>query len=126
MNGKAIMGMELEIRVFNAFSHAGWECIMANSTRSHDITLTKNGKVFGYIEIYICSNVNAFKRKIERIIHAVKEEKPPVFILTDGITFETYFDGVYYDTLTLPVSYTLFLNRERLTEEIQGEDKDNG
>ena len=92
MNNRAVMGMELEKRVFDIFTSSGWDCVISDSPRSFDITLTKNGEIFGYVEIYICNNVNAFKRKVERIIYAIKEEKPPIFILTDGFTFETYFD----------------------------------
>lgn len=114
MNERMKQGIELENRMADLFMKAGWECEHMASNMPFDITLKKEDIVYGYVETYICKNPRILKEKVERIQKYLDEIKPKLFILTDGISFETYFDGVYFSTTTIPVGYYEFSQMNRL------------
>lgn len=114
MNENVKQAIELEEKMIKAFSDVGWDCLRATSSKQFDITLSKDGREYGYVETYICKNPRMMKNKIERIQSYLEESKPKLFILTDGISFENYFDGEYFSTTTIPVGYFEYSQRNRL------------
>lgn len=110
---------ELINKIESAFEDSGWECFKSDDSSSFDITLKKNNEIYGYVEIctYFRSkniNPNAIKTKIDHIQNCIEIQKPPFFVLTDGIAFENYFDGVYYSTTHFPLGYVEFSEQRRM------------
>lgn len=110
---------ELEAQVRKMFADQDWDCDMDYTLKFKDhnfrpdITLSKNGKVIGYVECY-----SKHKRMTpefqQQILHIFDIVKPELFILTDGVVFETYVDGDYKGTMTVPISYQSYSTPKRL------------
>ena len=113
-------GDMLEINMTELFSKNGWECnrqvrIKDTSGRIYipDITLTKDGKEYGFVE---CVYGDISEQKIKQIMYMIDMLKPQLFILTDGVSFEVYLDSKYIGTMNTPLSYESFVERSRLLE----------
>lgn len=105
-------GIELERRVAEVFAKEGWECKSDPSAwTGFDITLRKDDHIYGYVETYICDKQNPhffahfMKNKMQHIQQHLDELKPELFILTDGMSYEIYFNCKYAMTTTVPIGY---------------------
>ncbi len=106
-------GPLLEARMCEQFSKYGWDCnkinkkieISPNSFFYPDITLSKDNHVYGFVDCYLGSIT---KRKLETVIFILEQYKPELFILTNGISYEVYFDCKYVGTMTVPMGYNEF------------------
>ena len=96
------------------FSKAGWDCDYSQPNREFDITLKKNGMIYGYVETYIAERPQTFDRVIKRVRLALEEIKPKLFVLTDGKNFEIYLDGKYFMTINIPIGYDDYTRLNRL------------
>lgn len=109
---------ELLNKIVKAFKENGWDCQIADNSCKFDIILFHLNKPCGYIETFICSdlknNNRLLNQKIENIQNCIAELKPEVFILTDGTTFENYFDGAFHSTTHIPISHREFSQRKIL------------
>lgn len=112
MDERRKTGPELEAHIINIFTKAGWNCVFAKEPSSFDVVLTKGGVEYGYVEAIYMMNGRALKRKVEKIKACLEELKPMLFIVTNGTVFETYFDGVYYATTTIPIEYQAFVKMQ--------------
>lgn len=118
-----LSGPDLEKYIMQAFEEQGWDC-KASSERivisegkyfAPDITLMKNGEILGFVECYITRNsASILSKKQEQIMFILEQYRPQIFILTNGISFETYFDCKYAGTMTVPISYHTYSQKNRL------------
>ena len=125
-------GPELEKRMLNLFSKQGWDCTQTYKIRLSDdlclipdITLAKDDHIYGFVECFLGS-IN--ERHRERIIYLLETYKPELFIITNGLHYEVYFDGKYVGTMTVPIGYYEFSQRKRLqtyADMLGGSEDDN-
>ena len=118
-NSMPAKGAMLEEWVFKSFSRQGWDCEkspywidMPNKSRfCPDIVLTKEGKIYGFVECYAGQQL---MKKKDGILYIVDHLKPELFVLTDGSYYEVYFNGRYVDTMTVPISFLGFSQLRRM------------
>ncbi len=90
------------------YENSGWETSLEGE---YDITLKKNGIVFGYVDIFNISEIEKGnieenfpdfnKLKITRMKKTVEEKKPKIYVIAIysnfgskyGVFYETYFNG---------------------------------
>lgn len=66
----------------------------------------KKEGICGYVLVLKPENktdVKIIKEKLDLLLTRVK---PQVLFVTDGYVYETYFKGIYYDTLMVPIKAT--------------------
>ena len=70
-----------------------------------DINLRYNDKVYGFVEILDTNDLKTKTRRITWFLdNYLKEQKPLVFIITNGYKFDVYHYGEFYGSLTIPPS----------------------
>lgn len=115
--------IELEHYILKIFTEQGWNCRMHQkipqttngSVFTPDITLMNDASVIGFIECYVSREASSISdEKQRRLLYILEAYKPSIFILTDGLTFETYFDGNYVGTTTVPINYHTYSQWKRL------------
>ena len=63
----------------------------------------KTEGICGYVLVLHPENKEDVKEIKEKLNILLTRVKPKVLFVTDGNVFETYFNGVYYDTLMVPL-----------------------
>ena len=104
----------LEKEIAQRFQDSGWDCMFHTQRLKTpdgrmfcpDIVLAKDGKVYGYVECFTPQLLTP--DRVNRITYGVEELKPEIFVLTDGVNYEVYFDGKYLGTMTVPMSFSRF------------------
>ena len=120
-------------RCIKIFTNLGWsvECertIEGLSLRP-DIVLSFEGKTYGYVEVVGDKDIDIVVRKKEEIAYYLENNKPEIFILTNGIIFDIFYEGRYSNTLTVPPSPENYKAYKRLNvyfEKLQGVKKKSG
>lgn len=77
-----------------------------------DIILTDDGNITAYVE---CYNEHLSEEKQKKILDVISQRKAELVILTNGITFETYYNSKYIDTMTVPMGRREFKQLKRVT-----------
>ena len=107
---------EIEKQMVDLFQKQGWDCkltsepirVAEGNSFIPDITLENDGRVFGYVECY--GDVIAEKKQ-EQILYILDTCKPELFILTNGANYEVYFDSKYVGSMTVPIGYNEFTQK---------------
>ena len=113
---------ELEVACVKLFSNLGWDAKLASDvsfgtrTLRPDIVLSDGLKDCGYVEVISSMKPESIWRKKEQIQFIIDKCKPAIFILTNGIVFDVFYDGKYSGSNSTPPSIhtfkTLYRGRE--------------
>ena len=95
-------GEILEKRAASLFEMAGWEVVATNDPPKsyyHDLVLSYNGTVVGFVEIFKNLTKEKMLHKIMQFKKCVIEEKPKIAILTNLHTFFVSYCGKPFEEL---------------------------
>ncbi len=99
---------EVESHCINIFTNLGWdverEKIVEGINFRPDITLSYNGQTCGFVEIVADMSIEIIKRKKDLMTSFLDEVKPRLFVLTNGESFDIFYNGKYATTQTVPPS----------------------
>lgn len=84
--------IEFEKEIRKKFEDKGWETqIIKKDPIYADFALFFSGKLMGYVDTFMFKNERLNERlllkKIKRDLNFIKEKKPLLFIITDGISY---------------------------------------
>lgn len=102
------------------FTNLGWnvkreETIDHNGTPlKMDLSLYDGNTLDGYVEIVTYMTPSALITKKKAINIILSEYKPTVFILTNGMTFDVFYNGLWGGTVSSPPSITTVRRFSRL------------
>lgn len=101
---------QIEKECAQVFSNLGWDIDqesvieLEHQRYRPDITLTYKGIVYGYVEVVGQFSFECLKRKKEQINKLIEFSKTKLFILTEGESYDIFYDGKYVATQTVPPS----------------------
>lgn len=101
-----VNGTELENRCQVLFENLGWEVTKEMPKESNlfmsDLALWNNSELYGYVEIITAFDSKALQKRKNEIIDMLSSIKPKIFIITNGFSFDVFYDGFYSTTLSVP------------------------
>ncbi len=115
MDDRLKQGLEHEKRIADLFTKAGWDCDLSHPNNQFDITLKKDGKIYGYVDTYLGCNPKTLDRLARRVKTILDEIKPELYILTDGYSYEIYINGRYFITTNVIMEYDDYSRVKRLS-----------
>ncbi len=114
----------LLMRVVKIFEAAGWRCdtkpenlrFSNGMPFKPDLKISNGNSFCGYVEIYLPHRDKIEKMKY--VLGILKTFNPELFILTNGESYEVYFDGKYKGSMTVPLECHSYCKiRERMAKE---------
>ncbi len=102
------------------FSNLGWSVktqqrlVYESETFCPDLILSDRNKVYGFVEIVTSMDNNTLIRKKKTIQLILEKYKPELFILTNGIIFDVFYNGKYKGSQTTPLSLETVKQNERI------------
>lgn len=110
INIQGMSGKELEAECVKLFSNLGWtvkvEQIVELETGTFrpDIVLSDGDKDCGYVEVITSMGYKELTQKQEVIQVIMDKCKPEVFIVTNGVVFDIFYNGEFAGSQTTPPS----------------------
>lgn len=108
MDEKITNDSALESQCVELFTNLGWNVERGGNTEGEifrpDITLSYQGHTYGYVGIMGNMDIDMLKEKKKRIASFLETEKPTLFVLTNGGSFDIFYNGKYATTQTIPPS----------------------
>lgn len=98
---------EIAFKCWSIFRNLGWEVSreerIAGTDYRHDLVLRHHDKLYGFVEV-VCGNNLAQKAVAlcNLIDGDIKENKTPIFVITNGFVYDLYVMGDFFGTLSVP------------------------
>lgn len=115
-----LSGQDLEKACMILFSNLGWSVktqqrlAYESETFCPDLVLSDGNKDYGFVEIVTSMDNNTLIKKKKIIQLIIEKYKPELFILTNGIIFDVFYDGKYKGSQTTPPSLETVKRNERI------------
>ena len=110
---------KLEANCANLFANLGWGVGKGERIDGvpyiPDITLLHHGDVYGYVDVVGEMMVDMLIKKKESIESFLTGVKPKLYILTNGKSFDVFYNGKYATTQTVPPSPDVVTFADRMT-----------
>jgi len=89
------------------FQNLGWDVSQEERTEDadyrFDLVLRNNGKLYGFIEVVCSENLTRKAAALCNIIDGyIKENKIPIFVITNGNVYDLYIAGEFWGVLSVP------------------------
>lgn len=120
INMEGLSREELEEACAQLFSNLGWrvkkEQIVTLETGSFcpDIVLSDGDRDCGYVEVVTSMEPEALLKKKEAIQVIIDKCKPELFVLTNGMVFDIFYNGKFAGSQTTPPSVDTMKRNARL------------
>lgn len=120
-NMDGLIGAELEEACASLFSNLGWDVkketiiTLEKGVFRPDIELSDGGKVYGYVEVVTSMEPKDLVAKQQTIKVIMDKCKPELFVLTNGIIFDIFYNGNFAGTQSVPPTPETLKEKKRLT-----------
>lgn len=115
-----LSGQELESACATLFSNLGWVVkeeqivTLERGTFRPDLVLSDGDKDYGFVEVVTSMEPKALAAKREAIQVIMDKCKPDLFILTNGVVFDIFYNGKFAGSQTIPPSIETVRSNSRL------------
>lgn len=121
INIEELSEAELKEICANLFSNLGWTVkneqiiTLETGTFQPDIVLSDGKKDYGFVEVITSMDPKTIQEKKEVIQVIMDKCKPDLFILTNGMVFDIFYNGKFTGSQSTPPSINTVKRNARLT-----------